>query len=139
LNLCTLLPCNRTRALYLPALLYKPITLSWIDFRLFTIRRCATSNCWRHMLYERHSTASYSVSQKSVTIQLNWIGCRVCLVWLTPRSPRRVVTPINCQSVTYLRKRATDAGNTVTSDTFRCMTAGCVRLHLCLDHKEGSL
>jgi len=49
----------------------------------------------------------------------------------TPRSPRRVVTRSNCQSVADVRKCAIDASNTVTSDTFRCMIAGCVRLHLC--------
>jgi hypothetical protein len=39
------------------------------------------------------------------------------------------------QFVVYLRKRGIDASYTVISDTFRCMTAGCiVRLHLRLSH-----
>jgi hypothetical protein len=47
------------------------------------------------------------------------------------------------QFVAYLRQRVIDASNTSTSDTFRCMTAGCARVHLRLNHhgwrKEGSL
>jgi hypothetical protein len=42
------------------------------------------------------------------------------------------------QFVVYLRKCVIHASNnTVTSDTFRRVTVGCIRLHLCLIHHGG--